>query len=200
MRILIIGASGTIGSKVKAELEQRHEIISAGRSSGDVRVDLTDKASVERMFRSLGDIDACIVTALSGSMNDFHSLTEADFESSLKGKLMSQVNVVLIGQHYLQHGGSFTLTSGILAEDPAAGCAVGALVSGALNSFVLAAGRELDRGLRINVVSPGVVADSYEELKPYFPGFYPVAMDKVVHAYLKSVEGNINGQVLRVYE
>lgn len=199
MKILVVGASGTIGKKVKEELEQRHEVISAGRSSGDVRVDLTDSASIEQMFRGLGDIDACIITALSGSMNDFQSLTEADFGSSLKGKLMGQINVVLIGQHYLKYGGSFTLTSGILGEDPARDCTVGAVVSGGLNSFVLAAARELQRGLRINVVSPGVVADSYKELKPYFPGFYPVPMDKVVHAYLKSAEGIITGQILRVY-
>lgn len=200
MKILMIGAAGTIGKRLQATLSGTHEIITAGRTSGDATVDITSAASIEKLFKQIKNIDACIVTAGSGALDSFQTLTEAKIESSLRGKLMGQVNVVLIGQHYLNNGGSFTLTSGVLADDPARDCAAGALVSGALHSFVLAAALELQRDLRINVVSPGVVEDSYEKLRPYFPGFNPVPMRKVVNAYLKSVEGVINGQIIRVYE
>ena len=41
MRIIHVGASGTIGSSVKSELEKRHEIISVGSTSGDIQMDVT---------------------------------------------------------------------------------------------------------------------------------------------------------------
>jgi NAD(P)-dependent dehydrogenase (short-subunit alcohol dehydrogenase family) len=127
-------------------------------------------------------------------------MTEAHLLPSLKGKLLGQVNVVLIGQHFLNDNGSFTLTSGILADEPAKNSACGAMISGALNSFVLAASLELKRDIRINAVSPGVVEDSFEKYGSEFPGFNPVPMTKVVNAYLKSVEGVINGQTIKAYE
>jgi hypothetical protein len=64
---------------------------------------------------------------------------------------------------------------------------------------VIGAAPELSRGIRLNVVCPGLVEDSYAALGAYFPGHAPVSMDKVVKAYQKSVEGIVNGQVLKVY-
>jgi NAD(P)-dependent dehydrogenase (short-subunit alcohol dehydrogenase family) len=200
MKVLIIGAAGTIGRKVSQALTGRHEVITAGRNSGDIQVDITRSDSIGSLFREVKEIDACAVVAGSGTLDNFQTLTEEHLQPSLQGKLMGQVNVVLIGQHYLNNGGSFTLTSGILADEPAKDCAAGALVSGALNSFVLAAAAELKREIRINAVSPGVVEDSFETLQPLFPGFNPVPMYKVVNAYLRSIEGIINGQIIRVYE
>ena len=41
MRILVAGASGKLGQAVVAELSGRHEIIAAGRTTGE-KVDITD--------------------------------------------------------------------------------------------------------------------------------------------------------------
>jgi NAD(P)-dependent dehydrogenase (short-subunit alcohol dehydrogenase family) len=200
MKILMIGAHGTIGKRVQEALSGRHEIITAGRNSGDIQVDITSTESIENLFRRVETLDACVITASGGSMSLLQDLTEEKIQPAIDGKLMGQVNVVLIGQHYLNDGGSFTLTSGILSEDPVRGAAAYAIVNGGVNSFVLAASRELTRDIRINVVSPGVVEDSYEKFRPYFPGYNPVPMSRIVNAYLKSVEGVINGQILKVYE
>lgn len=200
MKILIIGTTGAIGAKVKEELSQRHNIISAGRNSGDIQVDIADAASIEKMFRTVNDIDAVIVTAGSSSMESFQTLSEKSLLPAIQSKLLGQVNVVLIGQHYLKDNGSFTLTSGILADEPARDAAAGAIVSGAVNSFALAAAVELKRNLRINVVSPGLAEDSAKDIAHLFPGFNPVPMSKLVNAYLKSVEGVITGQVIKVHE
>jgi NAD(P)-dependent dehydrogenase (short-subunit alcohol dehydrogenase family) len=199
MKILLIGASGTIGKKLQENLSQRHEIVTAGRNSGDIRVDISAVESIKNLFEQLSGIDACICTAGSGYQGNFQTMTEADLLPSLKGKLLGQVNVVLIGQHFLNENGSFTVTSGILADDPAKNSACGALISGALNSFVFAASLELKREIRINAVSPGIVEDSFEQYGHEFPGFNPVPMTKVINAYLKSVEGVSNGQILKVY-
>lgn len=200
MKILIIGACGTIGKRVTAELATRHEIITAGRNSGDIRLDITTAMSIKKVFSELKNLDACILTPGSAYSGDFQTLTEDQLNIGIKGKLMGQVNTVLIGQHYLNDCGSFTLTSGVLAEDPTRNSTGLALVNGAINSFVLAASRELKRGLRINGVSPGLVEDSLEKYKINYPGENPVSMIKVVNAYVKSVEGVINGQIVRIHD
>lgn len=200
MKILIIGTTGVIGKSVQKALAGRHEIFTAGRNSGDLRVDLGDAASIENLFKETSGIDACIVTAGSSGMESFETLSEKSLLPGLQVKLLGQMNVVLIGQHYLNDHGSFTLTSGILADEPAKDCAGGSLISGGVNSFVIAAAAELKRNIRINVVSPGLAEDSYAAIGHLFPGFNPVPMPRLVNAYLKSVEGVINGQVIRVYE
>lgn len=199
MKILIIGANGTIGRSVKENLSHRHEIVTAGRNNGDIKVDISVTESITNMFQQVNEIDACICTAGSGYQGNFQAMTEEHLFPSLKTKLLGQVNVVLIGQHFLSDSGSFTLTSGILADDPARNSACGALISGALNNFMLAASLELKRDIRINVISPGIVEDSFEKYGHEFPGFNSVPMTKVVNAYLKSVEGISNGQILKIY-
>ncbi|MNI88393.1 short chain dehydrogenase [compost metagenome] len=73
------------------------------------------------------------------------------------------------------------------------------LVNGAINSFVIGAAVEMENGVRINAVSPGVVENSRDYYGQYFPGHVPVAMDRVVAGYVKSVEGAITGQVIKIY-
>ena len=47
MKILLIGAGGTIGTAIDKELSERHEIIRIGRNSGDLQVDISDSASIQ---------------------------------------------------------------------------------------------------------------------------------------------------------
>jgi NAD(P)-dependent dehydrogenase (short-subunit alcohol dehydrogenase family) len=125
-------------------------------------------------------------------------MTENEFAVGLKNKLMGQVNLVLIGRDYINDGGSFTLTSGVLSHDPIRLGVSASLVNGALEAFALAAAIELPRGLRINVVSPGVLVESLPVFGEYFRGHEPVPGSRVGNAYVKSVEGRLTGQVIRV--
>jgi NAD(P)-dependent dehydrogenase (short-subunit alcohol dehydrogenase family) len=199
MKIVLIGGHGTIGKKVAAALSPRHELIIAGRSSGDIQVDITAATSIEDMFRQLKTVDACICTAGTGYYGDFHTMQEQHMTGGIAGKLMGQVNLVLIGKQYLTEGGSFTLTSGIAAEHPAKNGTCVAMINGAVNSFVLGAAQELKKEQRINVVSPGLVEDSWERYGAMFPGYNLVPMHKLVNAYLLSVEGAVNGKIIKVY-
>jgi len=199
MRILIIGGNGTIGRKVADAMRERHEVITAGRNSGDIRVDITDRTSISRMFETLGQVDACVCTAGTGFYGDYYMMTEADIMPGIRGKLLGQMNVVLIGKDYVSAGGSFTLTSGIAAELPARNGTVVATINGAINSFVLASSQELKNGIRINTVSLGLVEDSSGRYAHLFPGFDPVPMGRVVNGYRLSIEGAVNGRVIKVY-
>jgi len=200
MKILIIGGNGTIGKKVSAHLAIRHETVIAGRTSGDVKVDISDSQSINAMFKSLGKIDAIICIAGEAKWAAFDSMTEEDYYIGLRSKLMGQVNLVRIGQDFLNIGGSFTLTTGVLADYPVLMTTSAAMVNGGIHSFVRAASLELKNGFRINVVSAGLVEDSAEKYASYFPGQNPVAMNKVIDAYVRSVEGNESGEIIRVYD
>jgi NAD(P)-dependent dehydrogenase (short-subunit alcohol dehydrogenase family) len=200
MKLLIIGGKGTIGKKVSAHFSRKHEMIIAGRTSGDITVDIADSKSIKAMFESLGKIDAVLCIAGEAKWASFDSLTEDDFYIGLKSKLMGQVNLVRIGQDYLNTGGSFTLTTGILADDPVLMTTSAAMVNGGIHSFVKAAALELKNEIRINAVSSGLVEDAVQKYEAYFPGHNPIPMKKVINGYVRSVEGKGTGEIIRMYD
>ena len=200
MKLLVIGGKGTIGKKVCDHFSTKHEVIIAGRTSGDVKVDITDSVSIKTMYDSVGKIDAILCIAGEAKWAAFDSLTEDDFYIGLKSKLMGQVNLVRIGQDYLNTGGSFTLTTGILADDPVVMTTSAAMVNGGIHSFVKAAALELKNKIRINAVSSGLVEDAVKKYEAYLPGHNPIPMQKVINGYVRSVEGKGTGEIFRMYD
>lgn len=200
MKILIIGGNGTIGSKVSNHFSKNNEVIIAGRTSGDIKVDIADSKSIKSMFDKTGLVDAVVCIAGEAKWAPFNDLTEDDYYIGLKSKLMGQVNLVRIGQHYLNSNGSITLSTGILADDPVMKTTSAAMVNGGIHSFAQAAALEIPIGTRLNVVSLGMVEDAYEKYKDYFPGHNPVPMKKVINAYVRSIEGKTNGSIIKYYE
>lgn len=199
MRVMLVGGSGTIGKRLAPQLAQRHEIVVAGRTSGEVHVDITSAESIEAMYREVPDVDAVVGIAASGALDEFGSLTEEELLDNMRGKFFGQANLVLIGQRYVNPGGSFTLTSGVFADVPAKRVTGGAVVSGALHSFVLSAALELDGRYRVNVVSPTMVGDSVDEYADLFPGLSSVPMDTLVEHYVDCIEDDGTGQIIRAY-
>jgi len=200
MKILIIGGEGTIGKKVSSHFLKKHEVLIAGRNSGDIVVDIVNSQSIEAMFESIGNVDAVVCIAGDAKWAAFDSMTEEDFYLGLKSKLMGQVNLVRIGQNYLNAGGSFTLSTGILADHPVELTSSPAMVNGGIHSFVKAVSLEMQNGIRINVVSSGLVEDAVEKYEAYFPGHNPIPMKKVINGYVKSVEGKGTGEIIRMYD
>ena len=198
MKILLIGAGGTIGSAVDKELSQRHEVIRIGRTSGDFHVDISDSASIRKLFEQTGKFDALICAAGNVTFAPLGEMSEDSFALGLKDKLMGQVNLLLIGREFANDGASFTFTTGVLSHDPIRSGASAALVNGALDSFVRAAAIELPRGLRVNSVSPTVLLEAMDGYAPYFRGYKPVPAAEVALAYAKSVEGLQTGQTFHV--
>ena len=198
MKILLIGASGTIGRRIYETLSSKHHIVRASREGEDVNVDMTSADSIEQMYKSVADIDAVICAAGPAKFGLFRDMTEDDFYVGIRGKMMGQVNLVRIGQNYINDGGSFTLTTGILADEPIAGSTAVTLLNAGLNGFALAAAQELGREMRVNVVSPTIVEDSIDAYGDAFVGFDPAPMDRVVNAYVRCITGQFTGRVLRV--
>jgi len=199
MRILLVGAAGAIGSAVAAALGQKHEIIRAGRSSGDIRIDITDEASISRVFEQSARLDAVVAAAGELHFGPLSDMTTAQLATSINSKLLGQVNLVRFAAKYLADGGSITLVSGIIGEQPVVGGASAALVNAAIEGFVLGASVDMPRGIRINAVSPGIVTETKDSYAPLFDGFEPVSAQRVAVAYVRSVEGAQTGQVYRVF-
>ncbi len=197
MKILIVGGNGTIGKAVAAELGARHEIVIAGRSSGDVRVNIAERESIQAMYERVGKIGAVACAAGNVHFGPLESTTPEQFEVGLRDKLMGQVNLVVAGREFVEPGGSFSLISGILADEPIRFGASASMVNGAIESFVRAAAIEFSPQ-RVNAVSPTVLEESMESFGPYFRGFEPVSARRVALAYSKSIEGAQTGQVYHV--
>ena len=200
MKILIIGGNGTIGRRVAEYFKTKYEVLVGGRSNADVIIDIANSASIEKALKAVGKLDALICIAGEAKWENFDNLTEDDYYIGLRSKLMGQVNLVRAGRKYVNKNGSITLSSGILADDPVEKTTSAAMVNGAIHSFVTAVNLEMENGIRVNVVSLGVVEDAYEKYKDYFPGHNPVPMIKAVNAYIRSVEGKGKGEIIRVYE
>ena len=204
LRILLIGASGTLGRAVEAELEPRHEVITAGRNSGSIRIDLTNVASIQSALKQAGELDAVISAAGTVTFAPLADFKPAPYGESLhtlgiSDKLLGQVNLALAARDHLHDGGSITLTTGILSEQPIVAGSSASLVNGALEAFVRAAAIELPRGLRINVVSPNVLTEAMPAYAPFFRGFEPVSAARAALAFSRSVEGAQTGQVYKVF-
>jgi NAD(P)-dependent dehydrogenase (short-subunit alcohol dehydrogenase family) len=194
MRILLIGATGTIGRAIAAALGNRHEVIPASQHKAHEKVDISDPQSIRDLFSRVGRVDAIVSAAGSAAFKPLAELTDADFAFSLSNKLMGQVNVVRFGLESLKDKGSVTLTSGVLAQQPMSGAAAISLVNAGLEGFTRGAAFEAPRGIRVNIVSPPWVTETLEAMGMPTTGGLPAAV--VAGSYVQSLEGQMTGQVI----
>ncbi len=199
MKILVVGGKGAVGQGIVAALKNQHTVLIAGRTSGDVTVDITDVQSIEAMYKAVPELDAVICAAGNVCFKDFNQMTDADLMLGLMNKLMGQVNLVRIGSRYLNEQGSFTLTAGIINHRPIPLGVSAAMVNGAIEGFVRAAALELPRGLRINAVSPTVLTESMPVYADFFLGFAAVSGADVATAYCQSVQEAKTGHIYAVW-
>ena len=197
MKIVIVGASGTMGRYLANAFEKEHEVVKVGRQTEHIQVDITSPESIEAMYKKLGAFDALISTAGPTFVGPWKNLTDATFRKGVEGKMMGQINLVLIGQHYINPKGSFTLITGAVTHEPQRNFANASAANAAVEGFVRGAAIELENGIRINAVSPGVIENSPHYF-PFFPGEVPVTMQQLEYGFRKSVFGANTGQVIRL--
>jgi len=198
MKIILVGANGAVGQTAVSAFGNRHEIIAVGRTSGDIRIDIEDLDSVRSMYKQTGKVDAVVSIVGQVHFGAVVDMTSEQFMMGINHKVLPQVNLVLEGIEYMNDGGSFTLTSGVLNRDPISGGSCAAAANGAIDGFIIAAAVDLPRGIRINAVSPGILQESADQYEGFFPGHEAVSSERVGLAYCKSVEGVITGQVIIV--
>lgn len=199
-KVILIGASGTIGSATYESLKVAgYDVVTVSFSGQktDFSVDIQDPSSIKNLFEKIGSFDALVSTTGKVAFKSIQEIEQQDWDLSLSNKLLGQINLVQIGAKYINKGGSFTLTTGILNVEPIAMGSIAATVNAGLEGFVRAATLEY-KGFRINAVSPTVVEEALGKYGPFFVGYKPVKAKEVAQAYLKSVAGIANGQVIKV--
>ncbi|HEY1454073.1 MAG TPA: short chain dehydrogenase [Roseiarcus sp.] len=203
LRILVIGASGMAGRAIVAELSPRHDIVSAGSKTGDIRIDISDPASIEAGVKAAGPLDAVVCAAGAVNWPPLSTIKPAPLPQSpyglgLVNKVMGQVNLALCARDHLRDGGSITLMAGVLSQTPIAAGSSASMVNAALEGFVMAAAIEMPRGIRINAVSPTVFEEAMADYGPFFRGHDPVPVARAARAFSRSVEGLETGKTYRV--
>jgi len=196
MKIIIVGATGTMGTHLVKALEKEHEVVKVASKGGDITADITSTASIEKMFQQIGSFDALISTAGPTFVGPWTKLNDTTFRQGVEGKMMGQINLVLIGQKHINPKGSFTLITGALTHEPQVNFANASAANGAVEGFVRAAAIELENGIRINAVSPTVIEDSPQYF-PYFPGEIPTTMRQLEFMFRKSVFGKVTGHIIK---
>ena len=194
MRIIVIGATGTIGGEVAKALSLNNHEVVRGSRNGDVKVNLNDPASLRALFEQVRDVDAVVSCAGNSVFKPFVDLTDADYELGLRSKLMGHVWLARLATDHLRDGGSITVTTGGLAMHPMRGSASVSMANAGLEAFVRAAALEMPRGLRINAVSPPWVKETMVKF-----GMDPtsgLAAADVAKAYIAAVEGAQQGTII----
>jgi len=195
VEILIVGASGKLGSAVCRTLTQRgHKVVTAGRSSGEIQVDLTDSASIADLYAAVGKVDAVASAAGVTPFKPIRELTAEDYTAAYTSKALAQIELVRQGLDRIAADGSFTLITGILAREPIVTGAAASMAGGAVEAFVRAAAIEI-APQRINAISPSVFTEALDAYGDYFPGFPAVPLADVAQAYVRSIEGKDTGKV-----
>lgn len=199
MTVLHVGATGTIGEAVAAALERAgHEVVRVGHSSGEHTVELSERSSIEDLYAAVGPVDAVVCTAGVAKFGPVDELDDDAYRTSIENKLMGQVNLVRVGIGRVRDGGSFTLTSGTLSTAPDPGTAAVAMVGGAVEAFGRAAALDLEGRHRVNVVSPGSVAETRQAMgMDPMPGLW--AADLAAY-YVRSVGGDNTGRIVEALE
>jgi NAD(P)-dependent dehydrogenase (short-subunit alcohol dehydrogenase family) len=199
VRIIVVGGAGTIGTAVVELLSARHDVVVAGRQTGDVQVDISSRDSVRSMYRRLGSFDALACAAGEAHFGPFETVEEEELALGVHSKLLGQMRLVLLGKSLISEGGSFTLISGYMLDDPIPEATSFAVANGGVEGFVRAAALSLKRRVRINAVSPGLAQDSYEQFGHFNPGRAPVPMPEIASAFQRSIEGWRTGEIIRAW-
>ena len=195
MKILLIGATGKLGTAVNKELAVRgHDVITVGRTAGDVRCDITDPSRTAELYRQVGRVDAVVSAAGEVPYRPIAAMTADDYQAAFTGKVSAQIELVRQGLPHVAERGSFTLITGVLAREPIPTGTAASMANGALEAFVRAAAIEI-APQRINAVSPNVFTESLADYAGYFPGMVSVDLARVAQAYVRSVEGGQTGQI-----
>jgi NAD(P)-dependent dehydrogenase (short-subunit alcohol dehydrogenase family) len=193
MRVLVVGASGTIGKEVVKALASRHEVVGVSRKSA-IPVDIGDEASIRAMYDRVGQVDAVVSCAGDARFGPLDQLTPEDFAFGFGHKVMGQVNLVRHGVAHVRDGGVFVLTAGIFSTKPWPNTSAIAVANGALESFARAAALDLPRGIRIHTVSPPFIRESAAAMGMPTDGLLPAADN--AKAYVQLVEGSGTGSVV----
>jgi len=193
-RVLVIGATGLLGTEIVKALRDRAEVVEASSHRAALRVDIADPASLRRLFEKVRTVDGIVCTAGMARFLPWTQATDEDWAHGVANKLLGQVNVVRLGAPFVRDGGAITLTTGVLAQHPMPGGAIFTTVNAAVEGFARAAAVELGARVRVNVVSPGWITETLRALG--MDESIGLSAAQAAQAYVRQIESGASGSVL----
>ena len=164
--VIVIGGSSGIGAAVaQAAAARGAQVVLAGRRlvSGvenglrSEPVDVTDAASLQRLFEAVGRFDHLVYT--SGPSLRAKTLVETDLieaQENFNVKLWGSLRAIQQALPFLNEHGSISLTSGQLGLKSVAGQFIKTGINAATEALVKQLAKEL-APRRVNAISPGVI-------------------------------------------
>ncbi|KIQ07417.1 dehydrogenase [Pseudomonas simiae] len=164
--VIVIGGSSGIGAAVaQAAAARGAQVVLAGRRlvSGvenglrSEPVDVTDAASLQRLFEAVGRFDHLVYT--SGPSVRAKALVETDLieaQENFNVKLWGSLRAIQQALPFLNEHGSISLTSGQLGRKSVAGQFIKTGINAATEALVKQLAKEL-APRRVNAISPGVI-------------------------------------------
>lgn len=171
--VLVVGASGGLGSRISALLaEAGGTVIRAGGSSAsltgpdaflaDLRQVGSAAALVDAAFAAHGRLDGLVIAAGVVAFGPVNELTGETVRDLFTVNATAPIDLILAALPHLTesakagHDPFIVTLTGVVSESPTAGLAAYSASKSALASFVQAASRELRRsGIRILDARPG---------------------------------------------
>ncbi len=193
-KVVLVGSTGVIGSKVEKVLRDNYEIVTINRSSGDYKMDMADAKAVDETLSKIGGFDALIATSGYGKWGSLDEHSVQDFHDGLQSKLMGQVNLVMIGRKYANPGASFVLSSGILAQHPIEGGLSYGVINAGLEAFVRGVAFEA-KDIKINAVSPSFAKETMEQMGMDSGSGIPAI--EFAMLYKQAIEEGKSGEIYR---
>ncbi|WP_345888616.1 SDR family oxidoreductase [Shewanella algae] len=151
---VVIGGTSGIGAELAGQLRaEGAQVHVASRRTG---LDISDEQSVYHFFESVGAFDHLIITA--GSFAPAGRVVDVELaqaKAAFDTKFWGAINAAKQAARYIKHGGSITLTSGMLARKVVAATYVKTAINAALEAVTRVLAKEL-APIRVNAVSPGL--------------------------------------------
>lgn len=189
MRILIIGASGTIGSAVAGELDDSgYVVLGASRRNARFSVDIGDGTSMRSLLERLRAVDALICTVGSGVYVPEADARMRGFDRALEPTVSGQMTLVRESLTHVRE--CIVLTAGMVAQDAEDAMVATPMSDGSLERFVRAAALEF-ASPRVNVVAPPLVHETARRLG----AANGVPAGRVAKMYRRVLESDAHGEV-----
>ncbi|NOI65102.1 short chain dehydrogenase [Vibrio sp. 99-8-1] len=158
-KVLILGATGLIGSAVSQLLEGSAEVVKASFNHPENPVDIANPESLKALFAKVGKVDGIVCVAGMADFIPWEQADDAKWQFGIENKMMGQINTIRYGEEYVNDGGAIVLSTGVLAQYPFPGSGILTTVNAAVEAAIKASVTEIER-VRINAVSPGWVAET----------------------------------------
>jgi 3-oxoacyl-[acyl-carrier protein] reductase len=149
----------------------RERAADLGEPHASAQVNVTDEASVERLFGETGPVDVVVNCAGFGSLGLITDLSVDEFRGVVDVCLNGSFIVAKYAGQQLREGGSLVSISSLNARQPAVGMSAYCSAKAGLSMLTQVAALEWGpRGIRVNAVAPGFVETPLTEGSSLIPG------------------------------